>query len=96
MSPGLTEGPDPSPPRYDPALQLVFTSAHGAVSPESVREFYRVSLSPLGWSLESPPNEEQMAFRRGGERLFLLIGENNGGTLLRVRLIVNDGVPTAD
>ncbi|MGD9966323.1 MAG: hypothetical protein AB7T59_07370 [Hyphomonadaceae bacterium] len=95
VAPGLTESPDPAPPRYDAEhARLVFASAQGAASAAGVRDFYHESLSALGWGLE--PDAEQLVFMRGRERLFLRISETNGETLLRVRLVVNNAVTTAD
>lgn len=75
---------------------LVIASAHGAAGPENVRAFYMDSLSALGWAFEPAQRDADLTFLRGRERLILHIEPQNGGTYLRVRLIVQPASMNAD
>ncbi|WP_156767733.1 hypothetical protein [Candidatus Viadribacter manganicus] len=75
---------------------LVMATAHGAPMPDQVRAFYTESLSALGWAYEPAQGSEDLTFLRGRERLVLNIAPHDGGTQLRVRLIVRPASMNAD
>jgi|CXWL01.1.fsa_nt_gi hypothetical protein len=75
--------------------RIIAAEAEGRAAPGSVRDFYLAALPALGWSF-SPGGEEGFAFRRGRERLTLLVSPRADGSRLEARLVVRPAAMSDD
>lgn len=95
IAPGMSETPTLGAFASDRG-DLILAAAHGSAPPQSVERFYAESLSALGWAYEPAPREDGLLYQRGRERLILHVEPRDGGTYLRVRLIVRPASMNAD
>jgi hypothetical protein len=96
IAPGLAEMEGAlGPMSYADGAEMFVMHARGVAAPENVERFYAESLSALGWAFEGAEGE-QLAYRRGRERLTLLIAPLGAGTVLRVTLIATPAATNAD
>jgi hypothetical protein len=96
IAPGLFEmDASLGPMSYADGAEMFVLHASGPAAPADVRRFYSESLSALGWAFE-PGEEQALAYRRGRERLTLLIAPRAEGAILRVTLIAEPASMNAD
>lgn len=76
LMPGLAEIPDTATVFDKPAGRIASTEARGAVTANSVRQFYAATLPQLGWQAIGPAE-----FRRDAELLQLTVTGGDGGAL---------------
>ncbi len=75
-----------------PEGMVIATTAQGAIEEGAVRAFYAQSLPQLGWS-QAPG--EALAFRRGRERLDIVLETGAGGAPLTAHFTLVARAPAA-